>query len=382
MSLFGIDQAIIYVQKEKYNFGFAASKEEIRGHVTNVAILIENIIKESIRIYGYLFFGQTYVHMLKNTIDVNIDSKLMFGEALKGLSRLYRLTFDQSRNLEFQSLFSRNQVYFKKHDPLYYKLKEISQLRGAIIHDEQSDITSLSGYKEKGRRCIHLCEQALNQIKIKQLFPSVLVYHSTVDFEEKKIVYFVDDIGASIPFDISQNIEMNDIKTKKWYMFKNAKIQKLIPVFSDLLPWGNEDLRHQFSTLRVIETPTMIALGLLEITENKRSRWYNVYNEVTFIGRSEENDLILKFPSISRKHCKITHEKDRTYVTDLNSTYGTYVNGKKIAPLTDYSIKDGDCLSVGLGAEQVILKYFLVTSDNMNDKECSEQLGGICNEVD
>ena len=49
------------------------------------------------------------------------------------------------------------------------------------------------------------------------------------------------------------------------------------------------------------------------------------------IGRDAENDVVLNDATVSRKHAEIFLDDDgNIFLTDLNSTSGTYVNGKKI----------------------------------------------------
>ena len=51
----------------------------------------------------------------------------------------------------------------------------------------------------------------------------------------------------------------------------------------------------------------------------------------TTIGRSSGNDIVLNDKKISGTHSKIIIEDDEFIIEDLNSTNGTYVNGKKIS---------------------------------------------------
>ena len=45
-------------------------------------------------------------------------------------------------------------------------------------------------------------------------------------------------------------------------------------------------------------------------------------------GRGQNNDVVINDPAVSEFHCQITlDDNGRYYITDLNSTYGTYVNG-------------------------------------------------------
>jgi len=49
------------------------------------------------------------------------------------------------------------------------------------------------------------------------------------------------------------------------------------------------------------------------------------------IGRDPENVIVLDHTAISRFHCRITSEKDQYFVQDLDSTNGTYLNGRRVA---------------------------------------------------
>lgn len=71
---------------------------------------------------------------------------------------------------------------------------------------------------------------------------------------------------------------------------------------------------------------------------------------LTAIGRSEECDIILTDPGISRTHAKVIEEKKGHILQDLNSTNGTYVNGRQVE---NYELLDGDKVAIG----SIVLKY-------------------------
>lgn len=63
--------------------------------------------------------------------------------------------------------------------------------------------------------------------------------------------------------------------------------------------------------------------------------------EIT-IGRGSQNHLVIKEPSISNKHCTVRELPDGTFlVEDLDSSNGTFLNGKRIRQTV---IKPGDRL--------------------------------------
>jgi two-component system, cell cycle response regulator len=65
------------------------------------------------------------------------------------------------------------------------------------------------------------------------------------------------------------------------------------------------------------------------------------------LGRSPQADLRLEDDGISRHHARIRSETGRSWVEDLASRNGTFVNGERIEG--DVELKDGDKIQVGRG---------------------------------
>lgn len=65
---------------------------------------------------------------------------------------------------------------------------------------------------------------------------------------------------------------------------------------------------------------------------------------VKTLGRAPRADFVVDAALVSRLHCRIEVGDERIDVTDLASTNGTFVNGKRVkrAP-----IRSGDLLQVG-----------------------------------
>lgn len=53
---------------------------------------------------------------------------------------------------------------------------------------------------------------------------------------------------------------------------------------------------------------------------------------VVTLGRSPNRDVMIPHESISRSHCKIELEKGMFYITDLGSSNGTFIDGKRLTP--------------------------------------------------
>lgn len=62
------------------------------------------------------------------------------------------------------------------------------------------------------------------------------------------------------------------------------------------------------------------------------------------IGRSEESDIVLNDPSVSRTHAVVEIAAGRATLRDLDSTNGTFLNGRRIRAET---LRDGDEVQLG-----------------------------------
>lgn len=66
--------------------------------------------------------------------------------------------------------------------------------------------------------------------------------------------------------------------------------------------------------------------------------------EVITIGRKEDNDVRIENLAVSGHHARILTIFEDSFLEDLNSTNGTYVNGK---PITKHPLKQGDVITIG-----------------------------------
>ena len=71
---------------------------------------------------------------------------------------------------------------------------------------------------------------------------------------------------------------------------------------------------------------------------------------VWIFGRGADCDFIYSAPKVSRVHCKIEYIDSHYYLTDLNSTNGTYLNGRRIE--RKERLFTGDI--IGIGSEDIV----------------------------
>ncbi len=71
---------------------------------------------------------------------------------------------------------------------------------------------------------------------------------------------------------------------------------------------------------------------------------YNMMKERYTIGRLPDNDVRIDNPTVSGHHSLIINILNDSFLEDLNSTNGTYVNGKLIKK---HALQHGDVITVG-----------------------------------
>ena len=88
---------------------------------------------------------------------------------------------------------------------------------------------------------------------------------------------------------------------------------------------------------------TMFAIVISEKGGGERRELFDKH-EIN-VGRVQGNDLMLPKGNVSKRHARLLFRDGRFIVTDLKSTNGTYVNGRKIAQAT--IVREGDKIYVG-----------------------------------
>jgi len=74
------------------------------------------------------------------------------------------------------------------------------------------------------------------------------------------------------------------------------------------------------------------------------------------VGRVQGNDIVLSKRNVSKQHARLTLKGQQAVVVDLNSTNGTWVNGRKIT--SPQALKQGD---------KIYIADFIITLEPAND---------------
>src|SRR5262245_58455210 len=89
--------------------------------------------------------------------------------------------------------------------------------------------------------------------------------------------------------------------------------------------------------------PRMFSIVISEKGGAERRETYD-RTEIN-VGRVQGNDLMLPKGNVSKRHARLLFRDGRFIVTDLKSTNGTYVNGRKISQAT--IVREGDKIYIG-----------------------------------
>jgi pSer/pThr/pTyr-binding forkhead associated (FHA) protein len=86
-------------------------------------------------------------------------------------------------------------------------------------------------------------------------------------------------------------------------------------------------------------------MWILRAATNQALTFRLTAGSVKTIGRAKRADFIVEAPLVSRLHCRLTADASgELQVQDLESTNGTFVNGRRVKRAT---LRSGDRLGVG-----------------------------------
>jgi len=76
----------------------------------------------------------------------------------------------------------------------------------------------------------------------------------------------------------------------------------------------------------------------------KTLREYDLDQEIMSIGRKTDNDIHIDNLAVSGNHARILTILNDSFIEDLGSTNGTFINGRKI---NKHALQDGDTIAIG-----------------------------------
>jgi pSer/pThr/pTyr-binding forkhead associated (FHA) protein len=88
-------------------------------------------------------------------------------------------------------------------------------------------------------------------------------------------------------------------------------------------------------------TPVQVELQILDPTAVASYRGRTPF----VVGRDKTADLVLRDPEVSRRHVRFEGHEAVVYLQDLNSSNGTFLNGRRVTSAIE--VREGDEIDVG-----------------------------------
>ncbi len=83
---------------------------------------------------------------------------------------------------------------------------------------------------------------------------------------------------------------------------------------------------------------------LIVLSDGQPSAEFDLDKDCVTIGRKSSNDIQIENKAVSGHHAQVITILNDSFLEDLNSTNGTFVNGRRI---TKHALRDGDMVTIG-----------------------------------
>jgi pSer/pThr/pTyr-binding forkhead associated (FHA) protein len=131
------------------------------------------------------------------------------------------------------------------------------------------------------------------------------------------------------------------------------KIEKLAPDIAD--SQDNQSMPAQSATVREVrKNPPQDRLVLVSISAARNGDILPI-NNGDILGREHVGkDLFAVYPTVGRRHAKVACLRGEWTIEDLDSTNGTYINGRKLEAGQKYPLKAKDILALSKSCELLV----------------------------
>jgi len=137
---------------------------------------------------------------------------------------------------------------------------------------------------------------------------------------------------------------------------RRERLFSVLPEQSEFMPQREESPGDRTTIFRrddtlPAETQEEFGHYLVVLSGAGLGRRFRLEGEPVTIGRDAACGFVLASPDVSRRHCRLQLVADEVFATDLGSTNGTYIDGKRITDTMP--LPDGSTLEIG----QQVLKH-------------------------
>lgn len=193
-----------------------------------------------------------------------------------------------------------------------------------VTEELTSDLIDTRGFKERLEQALASNEEASNrkiddlEKQVGKLTASITEYEYKLDKKSEAINTLLAELAKKSQ-EIDSIGEMEDV------------IQEIDDRMSERI-----DDRARAPSERV----TRLLVGKFDDQELR----FPLFKDRLTIGRTNQNDIQLDAPYISRRHAVVATEGDATRLIDWGSKNGVYVNSRRV---TEHFLKNGDIVTIG-----------------------------------
>jgi ABC-type multidrug transport system ATPase subunit/pSer/pThr/pTyr-binding forkhead associated (FHA) protein len=148
---------------------------------------------------------------------------------------------------------------------------------------------------------------------------AVVLYHDSVSRVHARIMLLPD-----------RRVRLVDCSTNGTYV-NRQRVQETFLQVGDQIVFGL-DSKH---SLRLTQD--------LPAAPDRRELMFE--RAVTRIGRAPDNEIVVPHPAVSNHHARIDRQGNRWVISDLGSTNGTFLNGRRVEQPTEF--QPGDQIQIG-----------------------------------
>ena len=213
---------------------------------------------------------------------------------------------------------------------LRFELTEASETvaQQELINEQlASDLVDTRGFKNELERMLTASEQQ-SQVRISQLESELeRLRHANTDYEVELATK--NEAIAELLEQVSGKVRQDDSIREL-----EAAIEELDERMS---------ARLQTPELPPAADKDRMSRVLIGKIDNQELR-FPLFKKRLTIGRTQQNDIQLQAPHISRRHAVVMTEGDVTRVIDWGSKNGVYVNSQRV---TEHFLASGDIVAIG-----------------------------------
>ncbi|MBE5925898.1 MAG: FHA domain-containing protein [Lachnospiraceae bacterium] len=217
-------------------------------------------------------------------------------------------------------------------EPVWQQLQELSRyFIGKINYTDVEAVTCVYKFNEIVMRDTFMLNDILQALDIRVEY-SKEEYEEQIEYTDERVVNrrtgFIDKLTSIIKNKFQSYIKEPDLVCEEKSIYEINE--------------NSEEIGH--TVLMHISTEN--SYYFCACSNNYED--IKISDKSIVIGKLEKNvDVVINDPSVSRIHAKCEVSGDKCYIEDLNTTNGTYINGRRLIPYKLEELNVGDKVIFG-----------------------------------